>query len=109
MVDEGVGFRQGWDPSHVCSVRRIASDARLREIFVSKDEESVYVLNGVFHNTLHLLIGQVRVLLTPKTGRAWLPGVKVFDRPIPERKGNDSLRFPRELIASAMQRDSLSG
>ena len=72
-------------------------------IFGSKDEEFVHVVNGILHNTLHLTIGDVRVLLPSKTGRAWFPGVKVFDRPIPERKGNDSLRFPREFIASAIR------
>src|SRR4051794_39162377 len=45
----------------------------------------------------------MRVLVPPKTGRACFPGVKVFDRPIPEREGNDSLRFPRELTASAIR------
>jgi hypothetical protein len=56
-------------------------------------EEFVYPVHRTFHDQLHLVVREVRILLFAGTLWSAYPSMKVFDGPIAESQRDDTLSF----------------
>jgi len=87
----------------------IAPQTRLsfvsRQIIDFHRTQPIHHVHGIFHDPLHVCIRDMRIIRLAVTGRAYLPGMKILDGAVANRKSHDCLRFADPLFTVRMASD----